>query len=547
MEYSANDIGIQVGDNYLPYAINKTYSFCNNSLYYAYVNSIYYQYFYNIVRENLKWYDGYVEGFHNVQNGIFSTRIASSICNAIALNIFGKGIRFKNINKLEKNYQAIYNLSNVWLDKSNFNLALKDAIEYSLAGGTSLLKLNQSYNDLWCEGVRTDNFYYRCNARGDLEDVNCLVKVYSSTSGKGEKASFILSEHRFYKEVKKSKAVIMLDGKVKYFSKTTKKPFVEYSVNYFKGQITQNLNEVIKQEHINWLDIPLYIRKQINSDYSSIRVNEPLLLPFKDLGCELIMINGKDVHAPLANFGKSILTDCRSYLVEFDLLQSYAIRDKFNGQGQVGIPKSLSIGDQNGYQNNPYSNSKLNYELFPGDPNTQKPIITQFELRNEEWQKAVDYCLKKISMAVNFPVKVIASFIVDYKQSTRKTATEVQSEDDSSYLTAEKLRKYSLPYLQRFIKNVLRFYGYDTSIMIEWIPNKTIIKQQQLDEVIKEYNAGFIDLRMALAKLNEDYSEEELDLLEERVRKFQKERLKEDIVLTSSKNSDLIFNEDEEE
>lgn len=546
MEYNSNDLGIQIGDNYLPYAINKTYSFVNNSLFYAYVNPSYYQYYYNIVRENMKWYDGYVDGFHNVQNGIFSTRIGSSLCNAISDNIFAKGVRFKNVNKLSKNYNAINFLSTHWLEESGFNSSLKLAIEYSCAGGTSLLKLNQSYNQLWCEAVRTDNFYFRVDASGQLQEVNSLIKVYASTSGK-EKSSFILTEHRFYKYVKSSTPVVMLDGKVKYFAKTQLKPFVEYSVNYFKGQITSNLNTIDKQEHIKWLDIPLAIRKCIQKDYTAIRINEPLLLPFKDLGCELINILGKDTHCPLANFGKSLLTDCRSYLVEFDLIQSYAIRDKFNGQGQLGIPKSLSIGDFNA-QTNPYNVSRLNYELYPGDPNTQKPIINQFELRNQEWQLAVDNCLKKISMSCNVPVKVIASYIVDYKQSSRKTATEVQSDDDNTYMTSDRLRKRILPILNRLLKNVLRFYQFDISIMLEFIPNKTIIKAQQLDEVIKEYNAGFIDLRIALAKLNEDFNEEELDILEEKVKAYNNLRLKQHILVnnaTSLNNDEMLENDNE--
>lgn len=540
MEYSINNLNLQIGDNYLAYAVNKSYSVNNNSLFYAYVNPSYYSYFYNVVRENMEWYDGYVSGFHNVQNGIFSTRIASALISGITNTIFGKGVRFKNVNKRVKNYEAINFLSNEWLDDSNFNDALKQAIEYSGAGGTSALKINQQYKKLWVEALRTDQFYYRTNAKGELTEINSLLKVYSST-GKDEndKRAYILTEHRFYKNVKISKPIVLSDGKVKWFSKYVKKPYVEYSVNYFKGQITNNLSTVVKQEHLNWVDVPMAIRKEINDDYTAIRVNEPMKLPFINLGVELILIDGVDTHIPLAHFGKSFLTDIRSYLVEYDLIQSYGIRDKYNGQGQVGVPKQLSTGDYTGQANNPYKDSKLNYELYPGDPNTQKPIITQFDLRINEWHAATDNCLKKMATAIGMSPKVIASYLIDFNQSISRTATEVQSDDDGAYLFSDRIRKYIEPSLNRFIKTVCLFYKMTSDIKIEFCANRTVDRKRLLDNVLEEYNAGMIDLRMALTKLNEEYSEEEIDALEERVKLRQNEIQTQNRILINT-NGDYI-------
>lgn len=540
MEYSINDTHIHCGNNYLAYAVNKTYSFNNNGLFYAYVNPAYYQYFYQVVRENMAWYDGYVSGFHSVQNGIFSTRVASALVSGITNTVFGKGVRFKNVNKKEKNYKDINFLSNKWLEESDFNNALKQAIEYSGAGGTSLLKLNQNYGKLWVEALRTDQFYYRTNAKGDLTEMNSLLKVYVST-GKDEndKSAFILTEHRFYKTIKKATPIILLDGKVKWFSKNSVIPMVEYSVNYFKGEITNSLTTTNKQEHLNWLDIPMAIRKEIQKDYTAIRVNEPMKLPFNNLGCELVFINGIDTHIPLAHFGKSFLTDVRSYLVEYDLIQSYGVRDKYNGQGQVGVPKQLSTANYNNEDLNPFRDSKLNYELYPGDPNTQKPIITQFDLRINDWHLATDNCLKKMATAIGMSPKVIASYLVDFNQNISRTATEVQSDDDGAYLFSDRIRRFIEPTLNRLIKTVCGFYGLSQDIKIEFCANRTIDRKRLLDNVLEEYNAGFIDLRMALTKLNEEYTEEEIDALEERVKLRQEEIKNQNRILINS-NGDYI-------
>lgn len=531
---TSNDIKATTGQNYLAYAVNESFSFQNNSLFYAFVNPAYYQYFYRVVKENLDWYDGYVEGFHNVQNGIFSSRIASALMSGIANTIFGKGIRFKNIDKNNKNYDSINFLSNKWLEESEFNSTLRDAIEYSCAGGTSLIKINQSYNKLWTEALRIDQFYYRTNGRGELRDVTSQLKVYCSTSNDmtGERTCFILCEHRFYKEVKKATPVTLLNGKTRYFSKSVLKPFVEYTVNLFKGKIEQSANHMRTQEHLSWLDIPKSIRNDIKNDYTAIRINEPMLLPFTNLGCELLMVAGKDKHIPLGYYGKSFLTDIRTDLVEFDIIHSYSMRDKFNGQGQVGVPKALSIGQENNTDNNIYSGSKLNYETFSGNPDTQKPIITQFELRVKEWHDATDNCLKKMATKIGMSPKVIASYLVDFNQSSgeAKTATEIQSDDDSAYMFSDRTRKAIEPVIDKLIHEILKFYVLDTNVHCEFISNKTENRMSLFQEVFGEYQAGFIDLRTALTRLNPDYSEQELDALETRCDKRMQELHKKELM-----------------
>ena len=72
------------------WAVNQTFTYANNSQFYALVNPTYYDYYNRIVRLNLEWFDGYVLGFHNQQNGIMSTRIATALVNGIIGNVFQK-------------------------------------------------------------------------------------------------------------------------------------------------------------------------------------------------------------------------------------------------------------------------------------------------------------------------------------------------------------------------------------------------------------------------------------------------------------------------
>ena len=79
--------------NYMNWAVNQTFTYANNSMFYAQVNPTYYDYYNRIVKLNLQWFDGYVFGLHNQLNGVLSTRIATAIVNGIISNVFSNKLK----------------------------------------------------------------------------------------------------------------------------------------------------------------------------------------------------------------------------------------------------------------------------------------------------------------------------------------------------------------------------------------------------------------------------------------------------------------------
>ncbi len=500
--------------NYMNWAVNQTFTYANNSLFYAQINPTYFDYYNRIVKVNLEWFDGYVHGLHNNLNGIMSTRIATALVNGIISNVFSTKIVYDRKNENE-DYKAVDFFSR-WAKEHRFLEDIKNLSKLSGASGTACLKLNQAYNDLWVQTLRQDQFMYECDARGNVKDITMYMKPYENL-GKNKDNYFVVEHRYFTKDIDIITNVGLLNGETKAYRKKPTKPVsvVEYKVLHYRGQIYQNQMISNDMESLKWHDLPAGVREMIKKDFTALYFDKPQLLPFNDtLGCFLLLINGKDPTIATGRLGYSLLTDVRSCLIEYELIQAYAMRDMYNAQGQVGIPKAMSMND---FDNSPYSANKSNYEVFPGDPDKQKPIITQFELRAEEWIKKANACLQRMATILGMSPKVIASYLnTAWSNSFGKTATEVESDDSNNQIFLEDKRENLLSFLNPVISCILKFYGYSSSISARFLKTNSNPTSQDLKDIDFKYQNGYIDLREALREMNPTVTEQELDTLEQK-------------------------------
>ena len=512
---------------YMNWAVNQTFTYANNTPFYALVNPVYYDYYNRIVRVNLEWFDGYVMGFHNQQNGIMSTRIATAIVNGIIGNVFQKRLVFDRVDK-QSDYKAIDKL-NDWIVKDNFLGKVKLASKYSGASGTSVLKINQSYKDVYTQALRQDQFFYETDFQGNITKITTFLKsyvnVFNNTDMEKEKNFFIVETRYYSSDIDIPTKIENLNGEIKtYYKKPTiPVPVVEYKVLYYQGRMFQNtMAQKQNMQSLKYYDLPEGFKAIVKKDFTALRFDTPCLLPFNDLGCYVLQINGQDPTIPNGMFGASFLTDIRSCLVEYELINAYSLRDLYNSQGRIGIPKNLTMNDING-QNN-YDVSMANYEIYSGDPEKQKPIITQFEIRANEWSNKKDDCLKKMATILGMSPKVIASYLNPHG-GFGKTATEVENDEASSQTFIEDKRANLTNTINKVIKTVLRFYGFSQNVSARFIEGENKMSPLQVKTIIFKYQQGLIDLREALRELNPNATESEVDDLVLRARERQKEMI----------------------
>ena len=506
--------------NSMNYAINQTYTFSNNNLFYASINPTYFDYYNKIIRTNLEWFDGYVSGFHNLQNGIMSTRIATALVNGIINNVFSTKLAY---DRAETEDYTSVDFFSKWSKEHRFLDTIKTLSKFSGASGTAVLKLNVSANkEIWCQALRQDQFVYSTDVKGNIDEIKIYIKPYEDLNTNHD--NYFVVERRFFDKEIVDTNVELLDGSKKAFENIVHyhTPYVEYQVYHYRGQILQNTMAGINMQTLEWYDIPSKVREKLREDFGTLRFGVPYKLPFKDsLGCFPLYINGRDPTISTGCFGYGFLTDVRPEIIEYELIQAYQLRDMYNGVGQMAIPKAMSMND---LDNSPYNVNKGNYELYPGDPDKQKPIVNQFDLRAEEWIKKTNNCLQKMATKLGMSPKVIASYLnTAWSNSFGKTATEVESDDSNNQIFLEDKRENLLFLINEVIPHILKFYGFSSNVNARFLKTNSNPTSQDLKDIDFKYQNGYIDLREALREMNPTITEQELDVLEEKALARQEE------------------------
>ena len=519
-----------MGDNFLNDVAavpNTTYNYSNSTVFYSLVNYNFKNYYNTVIMKSQQWLDGYDPSFHKADKGIFSSRIGAKITAGITKQIFGRGLIFVKGNNTTSN-DGVDFISHKWQDSANFQNIVKTLIGYTVPLGTSLLKLNTRWswnketkkNDrqLWAQTLRMDYFYYSVDSENNLTNVTCFIRAFQTTNESPD--NYCLVERRYFKE-QYEKFTKDVNGELIEFEDKThkvKKPYAVYSI--FKINSTSNNNTLAanKGKSVNYKTLPDEIKSQLSEEYGALMVDKEMELPFDDLGCQLFFNEGGDFTHPSMPFGRPIIFDCLTDFIEYDMERSYAIRDLYNSKGIVGVPKALSQsslvpGDApiQGAERTQSGLGQLNiagYELVDGlNPDTQKPIINQFEIRAQEHETKQNAILKSIATTIGMSPRVIASYLV---QGNEKTAEQTHSEDDTITEWIKAHRQDYIYGLNKIIETVLSFYGIVDNVEVRFASDGLVSNERQLEIIGKKLELGLIDLEDAVRELYPDLDEVQL-------------------------------------
>lgn len=542
------NIGVTAWQTGLAAAVNETYSYANSSIFCAQIAGYYRDYAVRYVLPCVRWLDGYVPALHQAgASGIISTRIASKLISGLTKQIAGEKLVLRLTSETDEQGMQDLKFASKWVSKNQVHKAIKNAIGFAFGVGTSLLKMNKRMNgEIWWEAVRFDNCFYLADFTGEVKDAKFLIRNYTDTRT-NKNVQYYLVEHRYWKEYKPEiKPVVLPDGLVQFqvvHKKGEKVPVVEYNVHKAQSQSLNNLMASrTGRSSIKWDEIPSEIRSMIKDDYGSIRIDEPQLLGFTNLGVEALLNGEGDLSVPTGtNFGESMIIGIQDDLITYEIATSYLIRDMYNGKGTVFIPKSMSIGDivnqMPTYSDLPEgsatpfapasANSPLTgldggiYEKMPGvNPDEQGAIVQQFELRAQEWQLIKENALKNIAVKWGMSPKILSSFLA--QGTAQMTATQVDSEDDISIAFINLHRSYFKEPINRLMETTMNFYGKQANVDIDFASPSLVNKDRLLERVAKELEVGLIDIDEAIRTMNPDLEEEKI---QEKIRKaFQKQQ-----------------------
>lgn len=526
--------------------VNETYSYINNSLFYALAPAGYYNYFYQQVRRFAQWYDSYVPTFHNAENGIFSTGMAHALVDSICNLIVGSKVMLQNIHKetdpnvVNTSLRQAYE----WADSCHFTTVLRKAVTYAGALGTSLLKANVKAGNIWLEALRMDDFFFETSFDGSLQSVTCLIKSYTDTSSRVQQAReikrqtdptynsacdmsniYYLVESRYFKEAKENVQVVnKKTGEITTVTKKVRVPYVKYSVHQYNGSITNaQMWTPSLQTALDYRNLPQSIRRLIWKDYSTLPFDVEQRLPFADsLGCTLLRYNGGDGSLPQQPFGQSILKNLIAYCMGFDLQYSYMIRDLYQGKGIVFVAKELQTGI-----GNPNALSGLDESMYTAipmldDKNGKLPIDkVQFDLRVSEWVATRNAIYESIATQLGISPSSIAGYLSD---NTARTAKEVTTESTATDNYVEIQRGMLAPYINDLLRVVGAFYGWQDEVGVRWAKSGTNNMDTLIDRILKLKSAGLITQYEALKMYMIDADESEIEEADRRLTKYNQQQ-----------------------
>ena len=522
--------------------VNQTYSFINNTGFYALANPIYYDYFFRIVRRYAWWYDRFVPDFHNSEQGIFSTGLAHSLVDGIANKIVGRKLLLDTDGGtigLDIKSDVLKNAYK-WAEATNFTKVIRDLAKYGGALGTSLIKLNVSNKGLWVESLRFDNFFFETDFKGDLMSVTCLINSYTDTNSKryewkeydGQTPQirldnkFYLVERRFFKEETEE-----VNGEII----THKVPYVIYEIKKYRGNIINTqVWDMNLQETYDYNSVPKNVLKSIQRDYGMVEIGRAKRLPFYEyLGCELFKYNDGDCSLPQQPFGESILTNILSFLMGYDLEYSYFVRDLYQGKGIVFIAKELQTVASGNDAFSGLEDSLITRVQSYTDQGKLPIEKVQFELRVQEWREARNLTYENIATHLNISPSSIANFLND---NTARTAKEVSTEQSDTDNYIEIQRGCLAPCINKILDCVSKFYGWACGVQVKFAQSGTQNLDGVIDRIIKLKSAGLIHPREALRQLNTDASEEEIERMYNELEEYNK--------TVEQQKADSMFNMD---
>lgn len=423
----------------------ESFKLTQNDNTYMLAGSRYYQFYASYIRPRIAMYRGWIEGFHNIENGTIPTLFLQKIGAGITSTLFGKPFILNSNEELTNAVTANQ------YKKSNFNQAVKEAYGFALDGGTGLIKWNKDGNDqLRAEAIPMDKFFIEVDAYGDIESVKSYISTYHDT----QKATheWYLCEERFFQYTK--------EGKV---------PFVHYL--FYKSSSNITYEQTPKPTSaIKWSEIPYDIQRMIKQDYGDIMIDysEGCLLkdyerckqlPFdKDLGCRLIKFTRNIPAFPKMPFGQPLADLLMNESYGYDQLKFFERLEVYISRGRVLLDK--------GYENPNDPDSRKSildpmvftyYNSIAGESDDKKPQGLQLELRAEEINRQKQNILNDTAFSLNLSSTTIASWLSDGQ--TQKTATEIEYERTKTTAFINDKSELIQEPLQEMIDLFFRYYS----------------------------------------------------------------------------------------
>ena len=416
--------------------LNDLFKFNVSNPFYLLAPVYYYNFYASYLMPALALYCGQIGGVHNAGVGFNAQRLLPSISRGLTNLLFANGIDFSGDT-------GDYNFIKKWATRTKLLKRLKQAYEYTVAGGTSLLKINRSNGELFITSHRIDTYFVDVDASGKIINAKIFYDAIHNTVKRENQeynTHYGICETRYFNK----------DGI----------PCVKHEV--YRGASTLQTEAIsrttfVSSSKVGWTELPSEIRKYIKDSHPSIIIDKEQYLPFKDyLGCMLWTFTEDIPQIPNSIFGEPIGAILQSESLEYDQI-------KFFGRNEVDLARARALVPEEMWNNDDPDASRENslsdrfyQKISSAGSDSDKITPIQFQLRAEQIRNQKEGILRDCALKLGLSASTIASFLNE--GAGARTATEIVSERTKTDTWIKSTISVIRDDLDEFLNYIMRFY-----------------------------------------------------------------------------------------
>lgn len=440
------------------------------------------------VRQWDEWSRGFVLQLH--RGDMFSVGMGYTVCEILTRECMKGGFRFDGKDPTLNNFVT------KWAKGTDAEEFVAKGFMNANRLGNNILRLNvvAGTSETYATEHGVDRVFMEINRRGEIVRARFIDYLSANTYDNSE---FYVVEDR------------LLVDEVPY-----------YRVKIFKnsGTVTAPTFEDVGSG-LEKLD---YFTKSRFADlYGDIAPDVWHTLPFRTLGCYNWKNKATSVSInSMPGYSDSSIHTALDVLYSIDYNWSMGQLDMYWGRTRVVVPPTfrkatmptMHSGKDFGEITYEVEEPPLNDEVFLGLPRNDmlsdkpaQPFFIQPDLRGEVHKYIRDADLELLASKVGLSSSTLANHL---QYNTSKTATEVETESDTTETTVANKREYAASAIDALIKDVLDFYGLVGEVHITW--NQSGNNKRTRQNVLDEYSARVMPLKEAIKRLHPELTESEV-------------------------------------
>lgn len=438
------------------------------------------------VKQWEEWASGFVLSLH--RNNFFSTGMGKTVIDILVRECMKGGYRFDGVKDADTKFVTD------WAEQTQLSDIVELGFHNANRLGNNILRLNivRGKGAAYCTSHPVSRTYFEVNRRDEVVKARFVDMLANGTAD--------------------NKQYYTMEDRIAYNGKN----YYRIKIYLYDGTATY----AAWSEYANFDMLEPGIESHFADLYGNVTPGQWYELPFKTLGC----YNWKNTSASSAisqmtGFADSSLHTALDILYSIDYNYSMGQLDQYFGRTRVIMPKAMQSQTRQVIHNGvdigealmQVADAPLEDDVYSEAPSgdnivdkPMQPLFIQPDLRGEAHKYIRDSDLELLASKVGLSSSTLANHL-NYNKS--KTATEVDTEKDTTDVTVETKRRLANRALDAMLKDVCFFYGLKSDVDITW----NLSGKGNKEDILSEYGRGLMPLKQCIKRLHPELTEAEVD------------------------------------